>query len=167
MSNQQLAIAVLRALKAANADTCCICPGSRNSPLVQAIVADSFIKSFFWFEERSAAFFALGRSKRDETPVAVITTSGSAAAELLPAAMEAYYSAIPLLLITADRPRRFRGSGAPQSAEQVGIYGPYAVANWDIAYPDSCDLSSWSQQAPAHLNICFEEPNPKRANPCN
>ena len=122
----------------------CVCAGSRNSPLL-AVLGTSV---YSFVDERSAAFFAIGRSKLHGAPVAVVTTSGTAAAELLPAAIEAYYSGIPLILITADRPARFRGTGAPQSIEQVGLFGVYAESN----------LESWSGAKPLHLNIEFDEP---------
>lgn len=156
--NGVLAQHVLQQLLLAGVKTIAVCPGARNAPLVQRLsLADPF-HCFYWPEERSAAFFALGRAKGTRTPAAVITTSGTAAAELLPAAMEAYYSAIPLVLITADRPRRFRGRGCPQSAEQVGIFGIYTPFSVDLAGQERFDFSLWPQEAPAHLNICFEEP---------
>lgn len=123
----------------------CVCAGSRNAPLLAAL-ADASVYSFV--DERAAAFFALGRIKRDGLPVAVVTTSGTAVAELLPAAVEAYYSGLPLVLITADRPARFRGTGAPQSIEQLGIFGVYAAT----------DAEAWDRRRPLHLNIEFEEP---------
>jgi 2-succinyl-5-enolpyruvyl-6-hydroxy-3-cyclohexene-1-carboxylate synthase len=113
-----------------------------------ALLGESDRRLFSFFDERSAAFFAIGRSKLHGAPVAVVTTSGTAVAELLPATIEAYYSGIPLILITADRPARFRGTGAPQSIEQVGIFGPYA----------STSLETWSRNAPLHLNVEFDEP---------
>ena len=159
--NEELAYRTIQAAVSQGVSEFCICPGARNSPFLPIFKQNPQLKTYFWFEERSAAFFALGRSKQTQRPVAVITTSGSAAGELLPAAMEAYYTAIPLLLITADRPRRFRGSGAPQSAEQVGLFGQYATFQLDIAENDNCDLKSWSKNAPGHLNVCFEEPKRK------
>ena len=81
-------------------------------------------------------------------PCAVVTTSGTAAAELLPAMIEAFYQARPLVAITADRPETFRGSGAPQAIEQAGIFGVYAYQG---------DLSEWNGKSPAHLNPEFEE----------
>jgi 2-succinyl-5-enolpyruvyl-6-hydroxy-3-cyclohexene-1-carboxylate synthase len=138
----------------------CLCPGKRNAPLIQALEQFPELKQYFWCEERSAAFFALGRARATGLPVAVLTTSGTAAAELLPAAMEACYSAVPLLLATADRPKRFRGSGAPQSAIQPGLYSHYASFEQDIDLGEPCDLTSWEKRGPAHLNICFEEPSP-------
>jgi len=86
-----------------------------------------------------------------------VTTSGTAAGELLPATMEAHYGGLPLVLITADRPRRFRGTGAPQSVEQVGLFGCYAHEGQDLEEGDTCDLMDWKRQGPIHLNICFEE----------
>jgi 2-succinyl-5-enolpyruvyl-6-hydroxy-3-cyclohexene-1-carboxylate synthase len=136
----------------------CLCPGKRNAPLVSLLSQSEEIKKYFWFEERSAAFFALGRSRASGKPVAVITTSGTAAAELLPASMEAYYTGVPLLLITADRPRRFRGTNAPQTAEQVGIFGRYAQFQEDLAFEEASSLELWDRKGPAHINVCFEEP---------
>jgi len=108
----------------------CVCGGSRNAPLLAVVGA-----AYSFVDERSAAFFALGRIKLTGRPVAVITTSGTAAAELLPAAIEAHYSGLPLILITADRPARYRGTGAPQAIEQEGIFGVYASR--DAASPSS------------------------------
>jgi 2-succinyl-5-enolpyruvyl-6-hydroxy-3-cyclohexene-1-carboxylate synthase len=122
----------------------CVCAGSRNSPLL--VVVGGGATSFV--DERAAAFFALGRAKRDRRPVAVITTSGTAVAELLPAAIEAYYSATPLIFITADRPARYRGTGAPQSIEQVGIFGVYAET----------DPATWSRTRALHINVELDEP---------
>lgn len=135
-----------------------ICPGGRNAPFVAAMEHIPHFKQFFWSEERSAAFFALGRSRATKCPTAIIVTSGTAAGELLPAAMEAYYTEVPILLITADRPRRFRGSGAPQAAEQVGLFGQYAVFEQDLANDELCTLKEWNLNGAAHLNVCLEEP---------
>ena len=137
----------------------CFCPGARNAPLLYPLANASGLHTYYWPEERSAAFFALGRIKATGRPVAVVTTSGTAAGEVLPAAMEAYYSGLPLVIMTADRPRRFRGSGAPQAAEQVGLFGCYALEMHDFEEGDLCDLSNWTQRGPMHLNICFEEPS--------
>lgn len=137
----------------------CLAPGARNVPFLHLLKQNPWIKVYYWYEERSAAFFALGRAKKTGKPVAVITTSGTAAAELLPAAMEAYYVSAPLLLITADRPRNFRGTGAPQSAEQKGLFGVYAHFQQDLEGDEAADLSLWTQKGPAHLNVCLEEPS--------
>jgi 2-succinyl-5-enolpyruvyl-6-hydroxy-3-cyclohexene-1-carboxylate synthase len=73
--------------------------------------------------------------------------------------MEAYYAGIPLILITTDRPRRFRGSGGPQCAEQKGLFGIYAIFEKDCAQSEYFNLAEWPCGGPAHLNICFEEPD--------
>lgn len=78
-------------------------------------------------------------------------------AEVLPAVMEAYYTGQPLLIISADRPERFRGSGAPQSCTQPGIFGIYAPFVEDLTTQPS-SLRNWDQKSPAHINVCFEEP---------
>jgi 2-succinyl-5-enolpyruvyl-6-hydroxy-3-cyclohexene-1-carboxylate synthase len=147
MGNLDVARRLIDGVVAAGAREVCVCAGSRNSPLL-AVLGASELRLFSFFDERSAAFFAVGRSKLHGAPVAVVTTSGTAVAELLPATIEAYYSGIPLILISADRPARFRGTGAPQSIEQVGLFGAYA----------STSLDSWTRTAPLHLNVEFDEP---------
>jgi 2-succinyl-5-enolpyruvyl-6-hydroxy-3-cyclohexene-1-carboxylate synthase len=156
--HHDLASHVLESLLAIGVQEFCVCPGARNTPFVYPLAHSQKLKVYYWFEERSAAFFALGRSKVLNQPVAIITTSGTAAAELLPAAMEAHYTNVPLVLVTADRPRRFRGSGAPQAAEQVNLFGCYAHFSQDLEGGDSCSIQEWSLQGPAHLNVCLEEP---------
>jgi 2-succinyl-5-enolpyruvyl-6-hydroxy-3-cyclohexene-1-carboxylate synthase len=138
----------------------CLCPGGRNSSFISLLKHHTGIQSYYFYDERSAGFFALGKARASQRPVAVITTSGSAAAYLLAPAMEAYYTAVPLLLITADRPRYFRGCNTPQACEQEGLYGPYTPFALDVEEGESFDLSGWDQQFPAHLNVCLEEPKP-------
>lgn len=157
--NRLLAQSIVEELLRKGIKECCVAAGSRNAPLVYALAATDQIKFYNCFEERSAAFFALGRIKATGIPVAVVTTSGTAAAELLPATMTAHYLKEPLLLITADRPRRFRGTGAPQTAEQLNLFGCYVEYEQDLADNEKCDLSRWECRRPAHINVCFEEPN--------
>jgi 2-succinyl-5-enolpyruvyl-6-hydroxy-3-cyclohexene-1-carboxylate synthase len=145
MSNIAAARELIARVRALGVEEFVVCGGSRNAPLIVAL-ADS--RTFSFVDERSAAFFALGRSKRDDKPVAVVTTSGTAVAELLPATVEAYYSGTPLVLITADRPARFRGTGAPQTIEQVGIFGSYVATA----------IENWNRRQPLHLNVEFDEP---------
>jgi len=135
----------------------CLCGGSRNGPLLAVLGASESLRRYAFAEERSAAFFALGKSRASGLPVAVVTTSGTAVAELLPATIEAFYSGTPLILITADRPRRFRGTGAPQAIEQRAIFGPYATEfDWEAGgVPKKID---WSVDGPLHWNIAFDEP---------
>lgn len=148
---------VIQSLIHAGIREVCVCPGSRNSPLIKALNATPFIVKHFWYEERSAGFFAVGRARATNTPVAIVTTSGTACGELLPAAMEAYYTGDPIVLVTADRPRRFRGTGAPQTAEQEKMFGIYTPFSQDIEYDEICRLVEWDKRTPAHLNVCLED----------
>ena len=147
MDNVERATRLIEAVRAAGVREFCVCAGSRNASLL-AVLGASDDRLFSFIDERSAAFFALGRIKQHGAPVAVVTTSGTAVAELLPAAVEAFYSGLPLMLITADRPARFRGTGAPQAIEQVGMFGRYAETS----------LESWSRTRALHLNVEFEDP---------
>ena len=156
--NAALAAHIADVLAGAGVRELCLCAGARSAPLVVHFAGDSRFRTWSFFEERSAAFFALGRIKATGRPVAVVTTSGTAAGELLPGTMEADYSGLPLVLVTADRPRRFRGTGAPQAAEQVGLYGVYVEQAADLAGAERVNLAEWSRTRPLHLNVCFDEP---------
>jgi 2-succinyl-5-enolpyruvyl-6-hydroxy-3-cyclohexene-1-carboxylate synthase len=147
MGNVHRAAGLIAAVRAAGVREFCVCAGSRNSPLL-AVLGALNVPLFSFVDERAAAFFALGRMKLHGAPVAVVTTSGTAVAELLPAAVESFYAGLPLVMITADRPERFRGTGAPQSIEQVGLFGVYAETA----------LESWAARVPLHVNIEFDEP---------
>lgn len=140
-----------------------LCPGGRNAPMIQALglVAKAWnLEVLSFFEERSAGFFALGRAKRDQRPVIVTVTSGTAAAELLPAVIEAHATAVPLIVVTADRPRQHRGSGSPQSMWQLGLFTHYAptLLDWQEGEPHDEWLTRWDQRTPIHLNMCHQEP---------
>lgn len=161
--NDQLAEKALQEMLDIGIREFCICPAGRNFPFIQILKNTPEIKTHYWHEERSAAFFALGRIRALKAPVAVIVTSGTAVGELVPAAMEAYYSSLPLLLVSADRPRRYRFSGAPQTAEQVKLFGRFAQYSIDIEGAETCDLKKWSQRYACHLNVCFEEPKASNA----
>jgi 2-succinyl-5-enolpyruvyl-6-hydroxy-3-cyclohexene-1-carboxylate synthase len=126
-----------------------VCGGARNAPLLEALArAGSSVKLWRHFEERSAGFFALGRTMATGEPCAVVTTSGTAAANLLPALIEAQYQARPVVAITADRPEAFRGSGAPQCIEQPGMFGVHAATD---------GFAAWDGTRPLHLNIELDE----------
>lgn len=160
ISDYELAEHVIRILIQKGVKEFCLCPGSRNAFFVYALTQTPQVHIYYWPEERSAAFFALGRAKATGRPVTVVTTSGTAAGELLPAAMEAYYVDLPLVLVTADRPRRFRGSGGPQAAEQEHLFGCYARKYYDIGSGDEpIHLNEWDGKGALHLNVCLEEPN--------
>ncbi|WP_035612271.1 thiamine pyrophosphate-binding protein [Haloferula sp. BvORR071] len=128
-----------------------VCAGARNAALVEVLArAEAAGEARLWrhFEERSAGFFALGRTMATGEACAVVTTSGTAVAELLPAVVEAFYQARPLLALTADRPERFRGTGAPQAITQPGIFGEHAGDG---------DIAEWLQRGPWHWNVELEE----------
>ncbi|MEO0414767.1 MAG: thiamine pyrophosphate-binding protein, partial [Verrucomicrobiota bacterium] len=140
-----------------------VCAGARNVPLIVDLEAREGLNLWHHFDERAAAFFALGLTKKNLRPVAVVTTSGTAVAEMLPAVVEAFYSGLPLICVTADRPRRFRGTGAPQSIEQVGIFSTYAQCGDFEKVAELPEMLNWNQASPLHLNLCFEEPKPEPA----
>ncbi|HXA16403.1 MAG TPA: thiamine pyrophosphate-binding protein [Thermoanaerobaculia bacterium] len=139
MTNIAEARRVIEQACALGAADFCVCAGSRNAPLL-AVLGASDLRIYSFVDERSAAFFALGRAKLTGRHVAVVTTSGTAVAELLPAAVEAHYSGTKLIFITADRPARYRGTGAPQAIEQEEIFGVYG------------------RGAVVHINVAFDEP---------
>src|SRR4051812_20696902 len=100
-NNLELSQHILKELYANGVREVCLALGNRNAPLVVSVAENpEYFKVFYFNDERSAAFFALGRIRSTGCPVAVITTSGTAAGELLPAAMEGYYSGLPLVLVT-------------------------------------------------------------------
>lgn len=148
-----------------------IAPGSRSAPLTLALALNSGIETTAVLDERSAAFFALGIAKRTRRPVALVCTSGTAAANFLPAVVEAHYSQVPLIVLTADRPAQLRGVGAGQAIDQQKIYGSYTAYAHELPLP-RFDLLPYVRQAMlqahlralhpqggvAHLNVPFEEP---------
>lgn len=166
LSNEELALKVIQACWDRGCREFVVCAGSRNSPLVLALMKldeqTPDLKIWNFFEERSAAFFALGRSKITASPSAVVTTSGTAAAELLPAVIEAHYADIPMILLTADRPPHFEGSGAPQTIEQKGIMSPFSELIINVCAGDSGELEQMnglkSLKQRWHINVCFDEP---------
>jgi 2-succinyl-5-enolpyruvyl-6-hydroxy-3-cyclohexene-1-carboxylate synthase len=147
-------------------------PGSRSTPLALALARDPRVEVHVQLDERSGAFFALGIAKASGRPAIVACTSGTAAAELLPAIVEASQSRTPLVVLTADRPPRLRGTGANQTIVQPGLYGAYVTASLDLPVPSTAGQEAWWRQAahealdamaadpvgPVHLNCPFEEP---------
>ncbi|GCF08563.1 2-succinyl-5-enolpyruvyl-6-hydroxy-3-cyclohexene-1-carboxylic-acid synthase [Dictyobacter arantiisoli] len=160
-------------LQRSNVHNIVICPGSRSTPLALAIAAHPGLKAWMHVDERSAAFFALGMARRLERPVAVVCTSGSAAANFFPAIVEARLTHVPLLILTADRPHELRENGAPQAIDQLRLYGTHVKWFAEVALPEASNaalryirtladrvaaLASAVPAGPVHLNFPFREP---------
>jgi len=148
-----------------------VSPGSRSTPLVVSADRTEGLEISVHLDERSAAFFALGLSKSTKRPVALICTSGTAAANYLPAVVEAFHSGVPLIILTADRPPELQDRGAPQTIDQVNLYGTHvrwfhqAKVVGEESISDSLDLacsaveaSSSPHPGPVHINWPLREP---------
>ncbi len=155
--NIKTASLILKSLFDQGVRTLCLCPGARNAPFVSLLSKSLGFEIISFFDERSAGFFALGRIQRDKSAVAVLTTSGTAVSELLSAVIEAHYSSLPLVVLSADRPRNLRHTGAPQTIDQTQIFSKFVSQSWDITDPDDCDIII-SSHKPVHINVCFQEP---------
>lgn len=152
---------------------CCISPGSRSTPLVVRFDAHPDIETISIIDERSAAFFALGIARATGRPVGLVCTSGTAAANWMPAVCEADRARVPLILMTADRPPRLRATGSPQSMDQLQLYGSRVRWFHECGRPEAEDdafralLSTvdfaWQRArdplpGPVHLNLPFRKP---------
>jgi 2-succinyl-5-enolpyruvyl-6-hydroxy-3-cyclohexene-1-carboxylate synthase len=160
----RLARTVVTALRGAAVREVVLAPGSRNAPLSFALydaAQAGALRLHTRIDERTAGFLALGLAKVGNRPAAVTCTSGTAVAHLLPAVMEAAHAGIPLVVVTADRPARLRGTGANQTTDQVGIFGTFAPT-LDVAAADLDELLAflrtrgWSR--PVHLNVQLDDP---------
>ncbi len=147
----------------------CISPGSRSTPLTMAAADRSDIEVRVFHDERASAYFAVGYARACGKPAAVICTSGTAVANFLPAAIEAYQSRLPLILLTADRPDELQNCGANQTIDQQDIFGKFVAESLTIAAPDEStesyellDRVSHALDAgtstPVHINCRFREP---------
>ncbi len=157
MNSTTLARDIVRQLIENGVSDFVLSPGSRNAPLSIALheaEVAGLVNLYVRIDERGAAFFALGLSKASDHYVAVICTSGTAAANFHPAILEAYHSANKLLVITADRPAHLRRTGANQTTLQVGLLEP--VSTIDIS--SSIRISDLLESGPVHLNMQFDEP---------
>jgi 2-succinyl-5-enolpyruvyl-6-hydroxy-3-cyclohexene-1-carboxylate synthase len=115
----------------------CTSPGSRSAPLALTLAGERRLRCFSHVDERCSGFFALGLAKASQIPVAVTCTSGTAAAELLPATIEAQQARVPLLLLTADRPPELRENGAGQTIDQLKLFGDAAKWFFEVGVHDA------------------------------
>ncbi len=172
-SNLSFSRALLDELAASGVRHLCLCPGSRSTPLVMAAAATGSLEVWTHLDERSAGFFALGLAKASRTPVAIACTSGTAAANFLPAVVEAHYGGVPLVVLTADRPQELRECGAGQTIDQVRLYGSHVRWFSEASVPTVEDALEPHARAiaaravryalerpagPTHLNLPFREP---------
>lgn len=113
-----------------------VSPGSRSTPLVVAAVREPRLRCHSVIDERSAAFFALGKARVEERPSVLVCTSGTALVHYLPALVEACLTGVPMLVLSADRPHDVQNAHAPQTIDQVKIFGDYVRAFYDLPAPD-------------------------------
>ncbi|MFC6873073.1 2-succinyl-5-enolpyruvyl-6-hydroxy-3-cyclohexene-1-carboxylic-acid synthase [Halobellus marinus] len=160
-------------LVAAGVDAVCISPGSRSTPLTVAFDRHEDIHVFSHLDERSAAYFALGRARRTGDVTPLVCTSGTAAANYHPAVIEASQSRVPLLVLTADRPASIRDSGANQTIDQEKLYGDAVRWYRDVTEPEATSRklrslrttaaravakATGTPAGPVHLNFPFRKP---------
>lgn len=151
----------------------CMSPGSRSTPLALALAARPELSLHVSIDERSMSFLALGIAKASRTPVAVLTTSGTATANLYPAVIEASHAGIPLIVLTADRPPELRDTGAGQTIDQIKMYGDAVRWFCEVGVPEAraesvpywrsvaCRAYSacrWPAPGPVHLNLAYRNP---------
>jgi 2-succinyl-5-enolpyruvyl-6-hydroxy-3-cyclohexene-1-carboxylate synthase len=165
--------AIVEELQSAGITDACISPGSRSTAIVTGILRARGIKPWVALDERSAGFFALGMARESGRPVVLACTSGTAAANYLPAVVESSLSQIPLIVLTADRPVEARDNRSAQTIDQVGIFGSHARWSVDVLTPSpgldldsyyrtvACRAAAVAAQPPAgpvHLNLPMREP---------
>lgn len=143
-----------------------LCPGSRNAPFILSFSEDSHFQITSYFDEKVAAFMALGIAKNKQKPVVLVCTSGSAVLNFAPAIVEAYYQNVPLWILTADRPKGWEGKGENQTIQQFEIYKNYIQLSLEmeesLTYEKAQRLLTLVAQNPSngpiHINFPFSEP---------
>ena len=143
-----------------------LCPGSRNAPFILSFTADPFFDITSYFDEKVAAFMALGMAKNKQKPVVLVCTSGSAVLNFAPAIVEAYYQNIPLWIFTADRPLGWEGKGENQTIHQLEIYKNYITRSVQLEETITLqeaqhlfdDIVHNDFKGPIHFNFPFSEP---------
>ncbi len=173
LGNQVVAATIVDELHRSGVRVATISPGSRSTPLALALAAHKGIETRVILDERSAGFFALGAAKASGQPVAMLTTSGTAATELTPAVTEAFLSQVPLVVLSADRPLELYGSGSAQTIDQSVLYDGYLIMRRMI---DAGAPGAWKRlravvshaaltaaglggrKGPVQLNVSFREP---------
>ncbi|MCB0444853.1 MAG: 2-succinyl-5-enolpyruvyl-6-hydroxy-3-cyclohexene-1-carboxylate synthase, partial [Gelidibacter sp.] len=137
-----LAQTVIQLCKAKNIKHIVISPGSRNAPLTIGFTNDSFFKCYSIVDERCAAFFALGIAQQIQKPVVVVCTSGSALLNYYPYVSEAFYSEIPLIVLSADRPKHLQNIGDGQTINQKNVYENHILysANLKLDLKDELNI---------------------------
>lgn len=144
-----------------------ISPGSRNAPLTIGFTNNPYFKCYSIADERSAAFFALGIAQQIQQPVVVVCTSGSALLNYYPAFAEAFYSQIPLIVLSADRPQHKIDIGDGQTIRQENVFANHSLFNANLSENNSLENdhlvqmalhTSVAQKGPVHINVPFEEP---------
>ncbi|MFP4626767.1 MAG: 2-succinyl-5-enolpyruvyl-6-hydroxy-3-cyclohexene-1-carboxylic-acid synthase [Natronomonas sp.] len=160
-------------LSKAGIDAAVLAPGSRSTPLTVAFAERDDVTTYSILDERSAAFFALGRSRQTGTPTPLVCTSGTALANLHPAVVEATESGVPMLLLTADRPPELHDSGANQTIDQEKFYGDSVRDYRTLPEPEAFDrklrslrtaldravaTASGTDPGPVHLDVPFRKP---------
>ncbi len=165
--------ALVEALAAGGVRDACLAPGSRSAPLALLLDRHPSIRVWTHLDERAAAFFGLGLARARRAPVVLVATSGTAAANFLPAVIEARQARVPLVVLTADRPPELRDAGAAQTIDQLRLYGAYAKWWHEVALPEAGEdalryawgvgaravlASRTSPAGPVHLNVPLREP---------
>ena len=143
-----------------------LCPGSRNAPFILSFSEDSHFQITSYFDEKVAAFMALGIAKNKQKPVVLVCTSGSALLNFAPAIVEAYYQNIPLWILTADRPKGWEGKGENQTIHQFEIYKNYIQLSLEmeenLTFEEAQRIMNTVVQNPSngpiHINFPFSEP---------